>query len=143
MTIKRVALLLTAIAAAGGCAARVPSPEPVPVDRAECAYCRMLISTDRGAAEVVPADGDTRFYDDVGCLAADWRAHAASARAFVRTYSGPWVDAASAVYAKPPGARTAMGSGFVAFATAADAQASSAGGVMTFDQVLQSGGAGQ
>ena len=37
--------------------------------RAECAFCRMLVSSERGAAQIVSADADTRFYDDVGCLA--------------------------------------------------------------------------
>src|SRR5690242_10075131 len=54
------------------CTAQAKSPEPVPVDRAECARCRMLVSTEAGAGEIVSDHDDTRFYDDVGCLAADW-----------------------------------------------------------------------
>jgi hypothetical protein len=104
----------------------------------------MLISTERGAAQIVPADGDTRFYDDVGCLVSDWRDRAAPGRAFVHVDGGAWVDAASAVYAKPDGTRTAMGSGLVAFATAADARAASpSAAIMTFDDVVHDGGAGQ
>ena len=144
MTTKCGALLLTIAAATGGCATRVPSPEPVPVDRAECAFCRMLISTERGAAEIVPIDGDTRFYDDVGCLVSDWHDHATLGRAFVRIEGGPWVDAESAAYTKPDGARTAMGSGLVAFASAADARAADASAtVMTFDDIVHGAGAGR
>jgi nitrous oxide reductase accessory protein NosL len=120
----------------------MPSPEPVPLDRAECAFCRMLVSSERGAAQIVSAAADTRFYDDVGCLAADWTAHASGGHAFVRAADGAWVDAASAVYAKPAGTRTAMGSGLVAFATAADAQSAAGGApVMTFDDVVRATGA--
>ena len=93
----------------------MPSAERLPVDRVECARCRMLISTEVGSAQIVSADADTRFYDDVGCLAADWASHARADRAFVRVSTGAWIDAADAVYARPSAARTAMGSGFVAY----------------------------
>jgi nitrous oxide reductase accessory protein NosL len=122
----------------------MPRPEPVPLDRAECAFCRMLVSTERGAAELVTPDADTRFYDDVGCLAADWTSHSSGAHAFVRAEGGEWIDAAAAVFAKPAGARTAMGSGLVAFASAVDARAAGAeAAIMTFDDVVGAAGAGR
>ena len=98
-----------------GCAKRSLSPEPLPLDRVECARCRMLISTDSGGGEIVSATEDTRFYDDIGCLAADWEAHHGDARAYVRV-AGGWRDAQAASFAQPADARTAMGSGVVAFA---------------------------
>jgi nitrous oxide reductase accessory protein NosL len=102
----------------------------------------MLISTAAGNAEIVSTTSDTRFYDDVGCLAADWKIHNTDAHAFVRVSSGAWVDAATASYGRPAGARTAMGSGFVAFASAADARAAlGAGAIMTFDDLVQQQGA--
>lgn len=89
----------------------------------------MLISTDAGAAEIVSSRDDTRFYDDVGCLAADWKhriegdaAEAGRTTAFVRTGAG-WSDVRSAWFARPAGARTAMGSGLVVFATRDEAKA--------------------
>jgi hypothetical protein len=101
----------------------------------------MLISTETGSAQIVVVGEDTRFYDDVGCLAADWPAHTSGARAFVRLAGGAWVDAAAAVYARPAGARTAMGSGLVAFASAADAAAGGSATTLTFDELSR--GAGQ
>ena len=86
------------------------SPEPLPVDRVECARCRMLISTDSGGGEIVSATEDTRFYDDIGCLAADWEAHHDDARAYVRV-AGGWRDVQATSFAQPADARTAMGSG--------------------------------
>ena len=103
----------------------------------------MLISTERGNAQIVSATEETRFYDDIGCLSADWPAHSAGAHAFVRV-AGGWADAGTAAYARPSGARTAMGSGVVAFASAADARAAAGGpDVMTFDNVVQRTGAGR
>jgi nitrous oxide reductase accessory protein NosL len=75
----------------------------------------MLISTDTGAAEIVSASEDTRFYDDVGCLASDWAEKRNEGTPYVRVSKGEWKDARQAVYAKHAESRTAMGSGLVAF----------------------------
>lgn len=97
----------------------------------------MLISSENGGGQIVSSSEDTRFYDDVACLAADWTAHTADARAFVRISGGGWADALGASYAQPAAARTAMGSGVAAFATAADARAADrAGRALTFDDVV-------
>jgi nitrous oxide reductase accessory protein NosL len=102
----------------------------------------MLISTERGAGEIVSATEDTRFYDDIGCLRADWAAHRGEARAFVRIAGGTWRDAQEASFAQPGDARTAMGSGIAAFPTAADARAADrAGRALTFDDVRHLTGA--
>jgi len=93
----------------------------------------MLLSTEAGSAQIVNADADPRFYDDVGCLAADWAQHARGDRAFVRVATGAWIDAADAVYA-PSTARTAMGSGLVAYRSAADAAGAA---TLTFDDLVR------
>ena len=113
---------MLALAAGTGCVTRSLSAEPLPVDRVECARCRMLISTDRGGGEIVSATEDTRFYYDIGCLAADWAGHQGEARAFVRLADGRWSEADAASFAQPAELRTAMGSGIVAFATAGEAR---------------------
>ena len=123
------------------CTAQARSPEPVPIDRVECARCRMLISSERGAGEIVSATDDTRFYDDVGCLAADWARYGRGSSAFVRLAAAAWSDAHTAWYARPAGARTAMGSGFVAFATEAEARAADAASrAWRFDEILEQAG---
>lgn len=90
----------------------------------------MLVSTDAGAGEIVSARDETRFYDDVGCLLADWAsrvqkdpAFETASTPFVRVSGGGWADARSAWYAHPAGARTAMASGLVAYATRDDGKA--------------------
>jgi hypothetical protein len=120
-----------------GCTAQARSPEPVPLDRVECARCRMLISSDRGGGEIMSSAEDTRFYDDIGCLAADWSTHHDAARAYVRLDGGRWSEAHEASYAQPNGTQTAMASGVVAFATIAEARAADrAGRALTFDEVI-------
>lgn len=101
----------------------------------------MLISSETGGGEVMSSSEDTRFYDDIGCLAADWAARPADARAFVRIAGGKWSDARDASYAQPNQFRTAMGSGVAAFATIAEARAADrAGRALTFDEVVHLGG---
>ena len=120
-------------ATSAGCLSRVPAAERLPVDHVECARCRMLISSEAGSAQIVSAGTDTRFYDDVGCMAADWAEHRRGDHAFVRVATGGWIDAADAVYARPAAARTEMGSGFVAYLSAADAGAAT----LTFEDVVR------
>jgi hypothetical protein len=121
MSLRHRLLVWMMAATCGGCLSRMPAAERLPVDHVECARCRMLISTEAGSAQIVNGDADTRFYDDVGCLVADWARHARGDRAFVRVPTGAWIAAADAVYARPAAARTAMGSGLVAYRSAADA----------------------
>jgi nitrous oxide reductase accessory protein NosL len=101
----------------------------------------MLISTEVGGGEIVSTTRDTQFYDDIGCLAADWTGGHDDARAFVRL-AGRWSDAQAAAYARPADARTAMGSGIAAFASASEARAVDRDGrALTFDDVVRLAGA--
>ena len=98
----------------------------------------MLISSDRGGGEIVSSSEETRFYDDIGCLAADWAAHHGDGHAYVHLDGGRWSEARVASYAQPDGTRTAMASGFVAFETIAEARAADrAGRALTFDDVVR------
>jgi hypothetical protein len=102
----------------------------------------MLISTESGGGEIVSATEETRFYDDIGCLAADWAGHHGEARAFVRIAGGTWSDAQAAAFAQPADAKTAMGSGIAAFPTPAEARAADGSGrALTFDEVWHAAGA--
>jgi len=104
----------------------------------------MLISTERGTAQIVSATDETRFYDDIACLAADWIRHRDGTVAFVRLATGPWSAAHTAWFARPDGSRTAMGSGIVAFATEAEARAADgAHRALRFDDILERSGESQ
>src|SRR5262245_63709061 len=91
-----MAALATASLWTLGCAAEARSPEPIPVDRVQCARCGMLVSSEAGGGEILSPSAETRFYDDIGCLAADWSAHRAGARAFIVLDGGRWTEAESA-----------------------------------------------
>ena len=96
----------------------------------------MLISSDAGSGQIVSSRDETRFYDDLGCLAADWPAHRDAATAFVRV-AGGWREARDASFARPAGLSTAMGSGVAAFATIAAARdADRDQRALTFDDVV-------
>jgi nitrous oxide reductase accessory protein NosL len=134
LTIPLLSILVLTL---GGCARKALTPEPLPVDRVECARCRMLISNERGAAQIVSPSDETRYYDDVGCLAGGWTARHEGARAFVRV-EADWLDARVASFAQPAGAQTAMGSGIVAFRTPeAAARADRSGRALTFDDIVR------
>jgi hypothetical protein len=97
----------------------------------------MLISSDASGGQVVSTQGAPRFYDDVGCLAADAPSENAGTRAYVRTATGAWIAAAAAAYAQPAGAHTPMGSGLVAFDTVEQARAADrAGRALSWQDVV-------
>jgi hypothetical protein len=134
--------VMLTLASTLACATRQLAPEPLVLDRVECARCKMLISTEHGSGEIVSATEDTRFYDDLGCLAADWDAHRRASRAFVRVAAGQWTDAESTSFARLTAAHTAMDSGVAAFATPSEARAVDRDGrVLTFDDVVRLAGA--
>jgi len=99
----------------------------------------MLISTDRGGGQIVSAAQDTRFYDDIGCLAADWAEHRIQATPYVRVNKGTWKDARKAVYTDHDQSQTAMGSGLVAFESEDEAHLVSPGSrILTRDEMVTS-----
>lgn len=98
---------------------------PVPVDRgAACASCRMIISNQRFAAEIVAAGEEPRLYDDIGCLvdaikAGALRQMGREATAYVADHrTGAWVKASDAVYTRVESLQTPMGSHLIAHADA-------------------------
>jgi len=88
---------------------------------------------------IVSLAEDTRLYDDVGCLAADWAERPNQATAYVQVSRGEWKDARTAVYAIQAGEKTAMGSGLVAFDTEQEAHlVSPRSRILKWDDVVSS-----
>ncbi len=88
----------------------------------QCGTCRMVVSTGRTASQVVAPNQEPKFFDDLGCLDRFLAAATlpSGARVFVADHrTGEWVPAESAVFTRTNGAIGAMGSPFVAHATAA------------------------
>ena len=50
------------------CAVDTSTPRPIPLDRAACDACSMLISDGRFAAQLVTRDGVFHEFDDPACL---------------------------------------------------------------------------
>lgn len=101
----------------------------------------MVISSAANAGQIVSFDEDTRFYDDLACLAHDARTvRADRTRAFVHVGTG-WMEAAAAAYAEPADARTPMSGGLMAFRTVAEAKAADRlGRALAWDDVLRTTG---
>ena len=105
------------------CGAAPRGPQPIPLDRVNCARCGMLISNDANAAQSQAHDRSTRFFDDIGCLAADADAQAEDANRYVRLVSGAWATTDAAWFARSASAKTPMDYGILAFESADEARA--------------------
>ncbi len=121
-------LRLAVLLGFAACASGPPVPVALPLDQAHCARCGMLVSQEKSSAQVVFSNRDPLFYDDLGCLFADEKARHEGGIPYVQVEGTGWVNALAAYYARPPGVRTPMNYGFVAFSTESAARASDAGG---------------
>jgi hypothetical protein len=83
----------------------------------------MLISSDANAAQSQAHGRSTRFFDDIGCLAADGDARGDDANRHVRLVSGAWATTEAAWFARSATAKTPMDYGILAFATTDEARA--------------------
>jgi copper chaperone NosL len=114
----RLALLCLLAIAANHCDA-MPAPAELDSATETCRFCRMPVSDQRTAAQIVASGDEPLFFDDVGCLREFLRAHPlpAGGIAFVADHaSRQWVASTTAVYASVPGLDTPMGSHIVAYA---------------------------
>lgn len=88
---------------------------PLKVNFTNDPYCKMLITTQRNALQVVSPDGNTWFFDDPGCMIL-WlenKAFKESAKIWVYAIdTQKWIDAKTAWYGEKDD--TAMGYGFAA-----------------------------
>ena len=108
------------IAAAVSCAQDRTSPATLDPAHDDCASCRMRVSDQRFAGQIVAPGDEPRFYDDLGCLANDIkeRSRPAGAVAYVADHrTREWVRAANAVYVRVPALQTPMYSHLIAHAS--------------------------
>ena len=88
----------------------------MPVDpvwgKQPCAHCHMLLSDPRTAAQILSADREPLYFDDVGCMLAFLeREKLPVAGSWVRDSNAKWLPAASARYVANQ--HTPMGFGYV------------------------------
>jgi len=108
---------------AAGCAAGTPPPAALDEANEQCRFCRMAVSDQRFAAQLVAPYEEPLFFDDLGCLRAFLEgkpklpsgtvAYAADHQ--TRT----WVPAERALYTRNDAVATPMGSHVVAHESAA------------------------
>jgi copper chaperone NosL len=105
-------------------------PRAIRIGEEECAHCRMRISEDRFAAQILNARGRSWVFDSIECMV-EWSQgeselpEAAIAGWWVTNFEDPgdWIDAERALYLKSEGLRSPMGLGLSAYRDTADAQA--------------------
>jgi copper chaperone NosL len=121
------------LAIAAGCGGGPPEPARLDTKNDQCAFCRMAVSDQKFAGQIVAPGEEPRFFDDIGCLQSHLSQATApvGAVAYVADHgTGRWLRAASAVYAYVASLDTPMGSHLIAHADEAARRAdpASAGG---------------
>ncbi len=125
MTTRRLSLPAIAWLVLAGCSS-AQQPAQVDTRNDSCAYCRMMVSDVRFAAQIVAPGEEPRFFDDVGCLRDFLKKNVATkgAVAYVADHrTKEWVAAAKAVYVRNERVATPMGSNILAYADAASRDA--------------------
>jgi copper chaperone NosL len=123
--ITRTFVAACLFAVAVGCSgATEDRPPSLRLGEEACDHCRMLINEERFAAALVTADGETRKFDEIGCLLEYQAANNASVRRYwVRCYrSSQWLDAQQAFFVYSQQLHTPMGCGLAAVPTVAEAR---------------------
>jgi len=120
MTLIAVAISISACASSG-----VPAPATLAMGQEACRSCRMAIGSARTAAQIVAANEEPLFFDDIGCLRDYLHQHrVASPGAAVYVAdrrTGVWIPATTATYVLEAGQDTPMGSHLFAYADPAAA----------------------
>lgn len=111
----------------------------------ECAYCKMMITNDRFATQLVTDKGRSYFFDSIECMAAYQKEHKRKlqqAKLWVNNYNSPgqWLDAGQAQYVKSKVVQSPMGESLLAFPSATEAEkytADNSGRLMQWKEVKQ------
>jgi copper chaperone NosL len=124
MTAKAFVIACLCAVAAGCSGATEDRPPTLRLGEEACDHCRMLINDERFAAALLTADGETRKFDEIGCLLDYQAANTAPVRRYwVRCYrSSQWLDAPHAFFVHSPQLHTPMGCGLAAVSTLAEAR---------------------
>lgn len=130
---------------AAACRAAAPGPAALDPGHDACGYCRMVVSDQQFASQLVVPYEEPRFFDDMGCLRNYLAATSklpAQARVYVADHrTKAWIPAEGAVYTQVDGLTAAMGSHIIAHGSAAsrDADPDAATGVALDTQAVFGG----
>lgn len=103
-----------------GCSGSKAGPPELVADKIACAKCNMLLSETRFAAAFQLSDGQTRVFDDVGCMLGQLRTMPKLPdHIWVRDYEhDTWLDARAAIFVASQQFGTPMNYGFIALGSA-------------------------
>jgi copper chaperone NosL len=113
----KLVLLSAFLVASASCAGRAPIPAKLDVGHEMCSSCRMVISDQRFASQIVSSQQDPYFFDDLGCLTRFLDSHSlpSDARVYVADHrTRTWVSGERAVYTASHVATAPMGSHTIA-----------------------------
>jgi len=134
MRMREPAAVVLLSAATWSCAGGPPPPAPLDTRSDMCAFCRMTVSVQRLAGQIVAPSEEPKFFDDIGCLRDYLRQHpqlTTGSVSYVADHrTGEWVDASRAVFTRTRAVQTPMASGLIAHADASsrDRDSDAAGG---------------
>jgi len=123
-TLTAAALLLLALA--GACDRGAREPADLDTLHEPCAFCRMMVSDRRFAAQLLAPSEEPRFFDDIGCLSQFLKGSPAprGTVCYVADHrTRAWLPARAACYTRVPGLETPMGSHLLAHADSASRDA--------------------
>lgn len=132
MIVQRSGLLMTTLVVTGmiwGAACGRSEPPPAVLDTAHepCRFCRMVISDQRFASQIVAPYEEPRFFDDLGCLGnflKRTRQLPSGALVYVADHrTRAWVRADRAVYTRVDTLSGPMGSHVIAHQSSASRDA--------------------
>lgn len=125
-----VLVLVAAVSCGGG----PPPPAVLDTRNDVCAFCRMAVSVQRTAGQIVAPSEEPKFFDDIGCLRDYLKQHPrlpSGTVAYVADHrTGGWVPAGRAVFTRTRDVQTPMASGVIAHgdASSRDLDGDAAGG---------------
>ncbi|NGP88769.1 nitrous oxide reductase accessory protein NosL [Fodinibius halophilus] len=120
MTAIRTTILLVLFMLVVACS---QEPEEVHYGSDECAHCKMMITDDRFASQIVTDKGKAIKFDAIECMAVYHRNHDSElkdAKLWVSNYEKPgqWLEASKAQYVKSEVVNSPMGESLLAFPSA-------------------------
>jgi copper chaperone NosL len=113
---KPTLLTLAAALLTAACASTAGGPPEIHVDRTACSHCGMLISEPVYAAAYRAADGQSRVFDDIGCLLKSMGKSGSVQRYWFHDgSSAEWIDGGAVAFVVSSDIRTPMGGGVIAY----------------------------
>ena len=143
---RRIAAVVFVSTLAAACADGPAKPASLSGSNEACRYCRMAVSNQRFAGQIVAPGEEPVFFDDIGCLSnyvQGRRALPRGAVVYVADHrTREWVSAAASIFTMVPGLETPMASHLIAHASGAslDADPVAAGGRRVAVSTLFPGG---